>query len=97
MSITKRDLIKNKYTKFYDFLIENHFEKELTLFPDLNEIDVADLTYFLTLTFIGISEQEDFRNKINVLAELNGVKLSEEQLKILIPPFQEFMVWMRSI
>ena len=97
MSITKRDLIKNKYAKFYDFLKENNFEKELSLFPNLDEIDVADLTYFLTLTFIGISEKEDFRNKILVISELNGAKLSDEQLNIIIPPFQEFMIWMRSI
>ena len=100
MSITRKSLIKNKYTEFQEILKNNNFDEELALFPSLDDIDVADLTfltYFLTFTFIGITEEIQFRGKIKELAGMNCLNLSEQKLDILAPMLKEFINWMRAL
>ncbi len=97
MSITRKSLIQNKYTEFQEILKLNNFDEELSLFPSLEDIDVADLTYFLTFTFIGITEEIQFRGKIKELAGMNCMNLSEQKLDILTPLLSEFLRWMRNL
>jgi hypothetical protein len=97
MSITRKSLIKNKYTEFQEILKNNNFDEELALFPSLDDIDVADLTYFLTFTFIGITEEIQFRGKIKELAGMNCLNLSEQKLDILAPMLENFVNWMRNL
>ena len=97
MSITRKSLIQNKYTEFQEILKHNNFDEELLLLPSLEDIDVADLTYFLTFTFIGITEEVQFRGKIKELACMNCMNLSEQKLDILAPLLEEFMCWMRNL
>ncbi len=97
MSITRKSLIQNKYTEFQDILKLNNFNEELSLFPSLDDIDVADLIYLLTFTFIGITEETQFRVKIKELAGMNCVNLTEEKLDFLTPLLFEFLCWMRAL
>ena len=97
MSITRKMLIQNKYAEFYDLLKSNQFEDELCLFPDLDDIDITDLTYLLTMTFLGIHDEEVMKSKIIELAEMNGVKLTIEKLNFVTPLFMEFLVFMRGL
>ena len=97
MSITRKMLIENKYAEFYDLLKANEFEDELCLFPDLADIDITDLTYLLTMMFLGINDEELMKSKIIELAEMNGVKLTIEKLNFVTPLFMEFLVFMRGL
>ena len=94
---TRKMLIKNKYNEFHSFLKENDFNNELTLFPSLDEIDIADLTYLLTMTFLGITTDDDFKRKISELAEISDVKLTDDKLNILTGLMTKFMLWMREL
>jgi hypothetical protein len=51
----------------------------------------------LTFTFIGITEETQFRVKIKELAGMNCVNLSEEKLDFLTPLLFEFLCWMRAL
>ena len=97
MAITRKSLITEKYSDFYEFLKANNFNEELSMFPDLDDIDVADLTYLLTFTFLGISDEEAFNIKIKELGQLNGIKLTEDKLNLITPLFFEFMIWLRAL
>lgn len=97
MSITRKMLIQNKYIEFYELLKSHEFEEELSLFPSLDDIDIADLTYLLTFSFLGINDEDSFHSKIIELAELNGVDLSLEKLHFVTPLFMEFMIWLRAL
>ena len=94
---TRKMLITKQYTEFNDILKENNFTDELTLFPDLNDIDVADLTYYLTLTFMGITKEEQFKSKVKELAEISEVILTEEKLDILSTLVYNFIIWLRTL
>ena len=63
----------------------------------LDEIDIADLSYLLTMTFIGLNTQEQFKEKIQEMAKLNDVKLSDDKLVILTTKMIEFMRFLRSM
>ena len=97
MSISRKSLIQNKYTEFYELLKSNNFNEELCLFPDLDSVDITDLTYLLTMIFLGINDEDSFHSKIIELAEINGVELSLEKLKFVTPLFMKFMIWLRSL
>ena len=97
MSVTRKSLIINKYTDFQEILKKNDFEEELMLLPSLGEIDVSDLCYYLTLTFMGVNEEEQFKEKIIVLSELNDIKLTEKKLDLLTSLLSQFMIWLRAL
>ena len=94
---TRKMLIQNKSTEFYALLKSNQFEDELCVFPDLQDIDITDLTYLLTMMFLGINDEELMKSKIIELAEMNGVKLTTEKLNFVTPLFMEFLVFMRGL
>ena len=94
---TRKIMIKNKYIEFNDILIKNEFTDEMQLFPSLEDLDIADLTYLLTMTFMGITQEEQFKDKIQEMAKLNDVTLTDTKLDILTPMLTEFMIWMRSL
>ena len=94
---TRKIMIKNKYIEFNDILIKNEFTDEMALFPSLEDLDITDLTYLLTLTFMGITKEEQFKNKVQELAELSDVKLTDDKLNILSTLIYNFMNWMRAL
>ena len=77
--------------------LPNACHNELTLFPSLDEIDIADLTYLLTMTFLGITTEDEFKRKIRELAEISDVILTDDKLDILTTIMTEFMIWLRTL
>ena len=95
MSISRKILIQTKYTEFYQVLKNNNFNAELCLFPNLDDIDITDLTYLLTMVFLGINDEDSFHSKIIEISEINGVELTLEKLNFVTPLFMNFMIWLR--
>ena len=94
MSLTRKELIIEK------FLV---LEKELkplfkgTIFPSLEEIDLADLVYFTTITFLGIDSEPQYNEKIKELMESNGYKTTEKVLGEISPKIIDFVSWLKVL
>jgi hypothetical protein len=97
MALTRKDLIKTKYFEFHEFLKKNGFYNQLSLFPDIDDIDIADLTYYLTVTFIGLKTEQEFKDKLISCAVLNDIEITDEQYDLVVPIFREFIIWMRAL
>lgn len=91
---TRKDLIIVKYTE-----LENELKKHVdsSLFPSLDDIDVADLVYFVTLTFMGITTPLQFHSKVMELSKTNGVVVSDAVVCIIAPLIAEFVSWLRVL
>ena len=91
---TRKELIVNKY-----LLLETELKKYVTddIFPSLDSIDVADLVYYITLIFLGVTTDEQYRIKIRELLITNGIKISDINIGIIIPLIQSFVKWMKAL
>ena len=75
--------------------LKNYFDAEL--FPSLDDIDVADLVFFITMNFVGIEKQQEFHEKIIDLITSNGFKITDCQLVKVVPLISEFVLWLREL
>ena len=91
---TRKQLIIGKYTEL-EIELKKHIDA--TLFPPLQDIDVADLVYFVTLTFIGITTPLQFHSKVMELSKTNGVVVSDAVICIISPLIEEFVNWLRIL
>ena len=91
---TRKELIVEKY-----LLLEAELKKYVTddIFPSLDCIDVADLVYYITLIFLGVTTDEQYRIKIRELLITNGIKISDTHIGIIIPLIQSFVEWMKAL
>lgn len=94
MAKTRKDLLIEKYTG-----LEKELKQYLNndLFPSLDSVDVADLTYYITMIFLGISTREQFDAKLKELIETNGVNVSSENYDKVLPLVEEFILWFRTL
>ena len=94
MSVTRKDLIIEKFTLL---------EKELkplfkgTIFPSLEEIDLADLVYYITITFLGIDSESQYNEKIQDLMKSNKFEVTEKVLGEISPKIIEFVSWLKQL
>lgn len=91
---TRASLITEKYIALTTEL-KNYFDAEL--FPSLDDIDVADLVFFITMNFVGIEKQQEFHEKIIDLITSNGFKITDCQLVKVVPLISEFVLWLREL
>jgi hypothetical protein len=91
---TRAILITERYTTLTTEL-KTFFDSEL--FPSLDSIDVADLVYFVTLTFVGVEKTEDFEEKITDLITCHGFKVSDKQMVRVVPLIMDFVLWLRLL
>ena len=91
---TRKELIVAKY-----LLLETELKKYVTddIFPSLDSIDVADMVYYITLIFLGVTTDEQYRIKIRELLITNGIKISDINIGIIIPLIQSFVEWMKAL
>ena len=91
---TRKELIVEKY-----LLLETELKKYVTddIFSSLDSIDVADLVYYITLIFLGVTTDEQYRIKIRELLITNGIKISDINIGIIIPLIQSFVEWMKAL
>ena len=91
---TRKELIVDKY-----LLLGTELKKYVTddIFPSLDSIDVADLVYYITLIFLGVTTDEQYIIKIRELLITNGIKISDINIRIIIPLIQSFVEWMKAL
>jgi hypothetical protein len=91
---TRASLITEKY-EILTTELKTFFDAEL--FPSLDSIDVADLVYFVTLTFLGIEKTEDFEEKIMDLITCHGFKVTDKQMVKVVPLISNFVLFLRNL
>ena len=91
---TRKELILEKFTTL---------EKELkplfngNIFPSLQEIDLADLVYYITVTFLGIDSESQYNEKIEELMISNNIKTTKEVFGKISPKLIEFISWLKKL
>ena len=91
---TIKELIVEKY-----LLLETELKQYVTddIFPSLDCIDVADLVYYITLIFLGVTTDEQYRIKIRELLSTNDIKISDTNIGIIVPLIRDFVKWMKEL
>ena len=91
---TRKELILEKFTTL---------EKELkplfngNIFPSLQEIDLADLVYYITVTFLGIDSESQYNEKIKELMISNNIKTTKEVFGKISPKLIKFISWLKKL
>ena len=70
---------------------------DAAFFPSLEDYDVTDLVYYLTLIFLGITTEEQFKTKIQEILDMKEVKLEPEIITRILPIIMKFVIWLRTI
>lgn len=91
---TRKDLIIAKYVEL-EIEMKKHIDA--TLFPSLDEIDVADMVYYITMIFLGVITDIQFHAKIQELLDTNGVKVSNDVFQKMAPLIIDFVNWLRVL
>ncbi len=94
MSKTRKELLIEKYS-ILETKLKLYMNHEL--FPSLESVDVADLTYYITMIFLGISTREQFNEKLKELIDTNGVEVTSENYEKVLPLVEEFILWFRTL
>jgi hypothetical protein len=94
MTTTRKTLIVEKYSVL-EAELRKHFSAEL--FPSLDSVDVADLVYLITMLFVGVDSEEQYRVKIRELMDANGAKVGDEAFLVVVPLIAEFVAWMKQL
>lgn len=92
--VTRATLITEKYTILTNEL-KTFFDAEL--FPSLDSIDIADLVFFITVSFLNVNTEDQFTDKIIDLITSNGFKITDKQMVRVVPLIQEFVLWIRAL
>jgi hypothetical protein len=91
---TKGTALKEKY-EILSTELKTFFKGEL--FPTLDTIDIADLVYFITQSFNGITTPVDYHDRISDLITMNGFKITDEQMVKVVPLITEFVSWFKAL
>ena len=91
---TRKTLIVERYV-LLEVELKKHMKAEL--FPSLNSVDVADLVYLITISFLGVDSTEQYNAKIQELMDGNGVKVDAPTFAIVAPLIQAFVAWMKQL
>jgi hypothetical protein len=91
---TRRELITLKYN-----LLGQKMKKytDEQIFPSLEDVDVADLVYFISITFLGVQDDEGCRERLNDIIETHNIKLTREAFNGVYPCVKDFLDWLKSI
>ena len=91
---TRKQLIVNKIIAL-EKAIETYVDK--SLFPSLDEIDVCDLVFYITFTFVGLNDTVSMGEKIKELIVANNVTITDDNLVKVLPLVAEFIMWLRVL
>lgn len=91
---TRKELIVNKIVAL-EKAIENYVDK--SLFPSLDEIDVCDLVFYITFTFVGLNDSVSMGNKIKELIVANNVTITEGNLEKVVSLVTDFIMWLKVL
>ncbi len=76
---TKKDHLTKGYLNFIE---EVKKIIDVDIFPNLEDVDITDVLLFFNISFMGCDDYEDI---IRGLIMINGVEISDEKFKILLP------------
>ena len=91
---TRKELIVNKIVAL-EKTLEIYVDKKL--FPSLDEIDVADLVFYITFTFVGLNDTISMGEKVKELIVANNVTITDENQKKVVPLVIDFIMWLRVL
>ena len=91
---TRKELIVNKIVAL-EKTLEIYVDKKL--FPSLDEIDVADLVFYITFTFVGLNDTNSMGEKVKELIVANNVTITDENQKKVVPLVIDFIMWLRVL
>lgn len=85
---TRAALIAEKY-----IILHTELKKYIhqDILPSLEDIDVVDLVFFISLTFQG--KKDDYHANLDNLIDIHGVKLEKEHYNLLYAKIKEFLDW----
>jgi hypothetical protein len=91
---TRKSLIITKYIILEENL-KNYISDEI--FPSLDNVDVADLVYLITMTFIGIDEETQMNKKIKELIASNNIVIEDAKIDEVVILVSEFVFWLKKL
>ena len=91
---TRKQLITERYGNL-EIELKKHFDNELI--PSLDSIDIADLVYFITMLFMGISTEDDYNTKIKELLSYHNIVVTETTYVKIFPLIFDFVVWLKDL
>ena len=91
---TRKQLITERYGNL-EVELKKYFDNEL--FPSLDSIDIADLVYFITMIFMGISTVENYDKKIKELLSTHNITVTENTYVKIFPLIMNFVVWFKDL
>jgi len=91
MEITRKDLIIKNYVK-----VQNELKPLLTdkcLLPNIEDIDIIDLLYYLNLYFYS----DDIDTSVRILMNVKSIKFENEEAKNkVIDIIKPFIYWLKA-
>ena len=94
MSTTRKFLIIKRFIEL-ETQLKTH--KDANLFPSLEDYSTADMIYYITLVFMGVKREEQYKEKIQDLASFQKVVLNDETIEMIIPLVKDFVEWLRAV
>ena len=94
MSKSRGQLITEKYIE-----LQGQLKKfiDVSLFPPLETLDLADIVVYLLMIFTGITEEHAYRVKIQELMKMKGVQVDEATFEKILPIIVLFIEWMKGL
>ena len=91
---TRKIKIIEKYA-----ILEVELKKHITsdLFPNLEDIDIADLVFIITYTFMGVNTLLQYDNKIREMMKDNNIDVINEKMETIAPLVKDFVVWLKNL
>ena len=91
---TRKSLIIKRFIELESNL-KTHIDANL--FPSLEDYSTADMIYYITLVFMGVQTDDQYREKVKDLACFQNVVLKDETVDIILPLIKEFIEWLRAV
>ena len=87
-----REIINEKY-----LVLEKELKKyvDISLFPQ--NIDTADLCFYISNLFLGIETDADYYTKVCDLIELNGVTISKNNMDTVVKLVVDFVKFFKNL
>ena len=91
---SRKDLILHNYM-ILEKALQKYISKEI--FPNLEDNDIIDVVYYITMSFLGIDNENQYNDCIKQHLINNNVKLNDYDCKIVVDLIREFIIWLKTI
>ena len=89
---TRKQLITEKYNDLTNELKEY---TSIDIFPSLDNIDIADLVFFFSLSFSG--SKSSYEEQLKDLLDCHNIKLDDEKLIEVYNVVHPFILWFKNL